>query len=129
VNILELGVLWGSIETAAAFHTRLIDAGIRAGFPEPPTIYDWRANALFLIGTRVDFSASLSMLLMFVCTDKFYSESDPNAGCSSGEPGCTWPKLSTKRAASMVKTLFSRITWAIGNPLLERLGSGSGILS
>ncbi|KAH8701364.1 hypothetical protein GQ44DRAFT_593269, partial [Phaeosphaeriaceae sp. PMI808] len=47
----------GSIETASAFHSRLIDAGVRACFPEPPTIHDWRANALFLI-------------------DKHYSESD-----------------------------------------------------
>ena len=45
----------GSIETASAFHSRLIDAGVCAYFPEPPTIHDWRANALFLIGTGVEF--------------------------------------------------------------------------
>src|SRR5947209_5350165 len=44
----------GSIETASAFHSRLIDAGVRACFPEPPTMHDWRANSLFLIGTDVD---------------------------------------------------------------------------
>ncbi len=49
----------GSIETASAFHRRLIDAGIRAGFPEPPTMHDWRANALFLIGTRYIFGHHL----------------------------------------------------------------------
>jgi hypothetical protein len=44
----------GSIKTVSAFHSRLIDAGVRACFPEPLTIHNWRANALFLIGTVVE---------------------------------------------------------------------------
>jgi hypothetical protein len=40
----------GSIETAGAFSKRNDKLGYRAGFPEPPTMHDWRANALFLIG-------------------------------------------------------------------------------
>jgi hypothetical protein len=45
----------GSIETASAFHRRQKDAGIRACFPDPPTMHDWRANSLFLIGKYIAF--------------------------------------------------------------------------
>jgi hypothetical protein len=40
------------IETAAAFSKRHADLGRRAGFPKPPTIHNWRAEGLFLTGTR-----------------------------------------------------------------------------
>jgi hypothetical protein len=52
----------GEIEKANAFHRRLIEAGVRAGFPEPPTIHDWRANALFLIGKYADVPNPFTML-------------------------------------------------------------------
>jgi hypothetical protein len=67
----------GSIETASAFHRRLISAGIRAGFPEPPTIHDWRANSLFLIGISVDYrNMVFNSANVYVCIDKHYSEPD-----------------------------------------------------
>ncbi|KAH7113182.1 hypothetical protein B0J11DRAFT_619325 [Dendryphion nanum] len=36
------------IENAGAFGSRHRECGIRAGFPVPPTIHDWRAEGLFL---------------------------------------------------------------------------------
>ncbi|PQE10450.1 RTC4-like domain-containing isoform 2 protein [Rutstroemia sp. NJR-2017a BBW] len=38
------------IENAGAFGSRHLECGIRAGFPVPPTIHDWRAEGLFLTG-------------------------------------------------------------------------------
>ena len=39
-----------TIESAGAFSQRHKELGIRAGFPVPPTIHDWRAEGLFLVG-------------------------------------------------------------------------------
>jgi hypothetical protein len=50
------------IETADAFSVRHRNLGLRAGFPIPPTIHDWRAEGLFL--TSIDLP---SALLSIVC--------------------------------------------------------------
>ena len=38
------------IENAGTFGSRHRECSIRAGFPVPPTIHDWRAEGLFLTG-------------------------------------------------------------------------------
>lgn len=49
------------IESATAFGKRLRHLGFRAGYPRPPTIHDFRAEGLYLIGTyRWDLSLSVS---------------------------------------------------------------------
>lgn len=65
----------GAIEKANAFHRRLTEAGVRACLPEPLTIHDWRANALFLIGNHARVP-HISPVLTQVFVDKYYSQSD-----------------------------------------------------
>lgn len=48
------------METANAWGKRHRDCGIRAGLFPPPTVHDWRANSLYLIGI------SLAQLPVFV---------------------------------------------------------------
>jgi hypothetical protein len=38
------------IETADAFSKRLRALGLRAGYPKPPTVHDFRAEGLYWIG-------------------------------------------------------------------------------
>ncbi len=40
----------GKIESAGPFSTRHRELGRRAGFPEPPTVHDWRAEGPYLTG-------------------------------------------------------------------------------
>lgn len=41
----------GEIESAQVFSRRLRDLGLRAGYSRPPTIHDFRAEGLHLIGS------------------------------------------------------------------------------
>jgi hypothetical protein len=50
------------IENAGAFGSRHSECGIRAGFPVPPTIHDWRAEGLFLTGVYMSLSAVATSL-------------------------------------------------------------------
>jgi hypothetical protein len=49
------------IESAGSFSARHRDLGLRAGFPQPPTIHDWRAEGLFLTGLFI------SKQLLHIC--------------------------------------------------------------
>lgn len=40
----------GDIEKADIFSRRLRELGVRAGYLRPPTIYDFRAEGLYLVG-------------------------------------------------------------------------------
>jgi hypothetical protein len=50
------------IENAGAFGSRHRECGIRAGFPVPPTIHDWRAEGLFLTGMHASLRVVVNML-------------------------------------------------------------------
>ena len=53
----------GGIDSARVFSQRLRDLGNRAGYASPPTIHDFRAEGLHLIGSYLDLSASPSFQL------------------------------------------------------------------
>lgn len=48
----------GEMEKADTFSRRLRELGIRAGYLRPPTIHDFRAEGLYLIGMSSRFSRS-----------------------------------------------------------------------
>jgi hypothetical protein len=50
----------GCVKSAGVFSRRNANLGRRAGFPDPPTMNDYRAQALFSIGT----DASLPVILV-----------------------------------------------------------------
>jgi len=43
----------GKMQKTTAFGNRLKALGLRAGYPRPPTIHDFRAEGLVLIGTCI----------------------------------------------------------------------------
>ena len=45
----------GEIESASTFSWRLRDLGFRTGYTRPPTVHDFRAEGLHLIGTCIYF--------------------------------------------------------------------------
>ena len=43
----------GKISKAGAFSNRFLDLGFRSGYPRPPTMHDFKAIGLFLIGMYI----------------------------------------------------------------------------
>ena len=61
------------MEKADTFSRRLRELGVRAGYLRPPTIHDFRAEGLYLVGMLLLHSLSTSLFGLTRGTDKLYS--------------------------------------------------------
>jgi hypothetical protein len=71
----------GEIESAQVFNRRLRDLGLRAGYSRPPTIHDFRAGGLHLIGIFSLFTTSRGT---FCSTDNLADKAKANLKLKTG---------------------------------------------
>jgi len=63
----------GDMEKADTFSRRLRELGVRAGYLRPPTIHDFRAEGLYLVGRVAPFPPLTRLLELTWVADKLYS--------------------------------------------------------
>lgn len=105
----------GGIDSARVSSQRIRDLGFRIGYARPPTIHDFRAEGLHLIGKSLGLS-SFPTLRSVTCV--LTSSTRPPRGCNMVvTPAMTRMAISTRRGTQeqTVKTAISKTSRALSS--------------